>query len=140
MNRVSVGRLTTLAVILVAGALAVSEPAHRTPYAIVTGLAVVLFIVLIRMTQRLDARRRVAMARAKVNEQAALRAERAWSQIAPQPWTWPADADEPLRTDLDVTGSFSLFHLLPSLSRALGAPLLRQWFASPSAAEQTERA
>jgi len=135
MNRVSVARLATLAVILVAGALAISEPAHRAPYAIVTALAAALFVALIRTTQRLDARRRAAVARAKVNEQAALRAERAWSQIDPQPWTWPADADEPLRTDLDVTGSESLVQLLPTLSRALGAPLLRQWFASPSTSE-----
>jgi hypothetical protein len=131
MNRVSLARLAATAAVLVAGALAISEPAHRALYGSAAALSAVLFVVLVRMTQRLDARRRVAVARASVSEQGAFRAERAWAKIDPQPWTWPPDAGEPLRLDLDVTGSDSLIQLLPTISRALGAPLLREWLASP---------
>jgi hypothetical protein len=130
MDRVALARLLMTAVVLVAGALAVTEPRYRTILATVAALAVVLFIVLMRSTQRLDARRRVALARAKVSEQGALRAERAWPEIDPQPWTWPSDPDDALRADLDVVGPESLIQLLPTLSRALGGRMLRAWFAT----------
>jgi ABC-type multidrug transport system fused ATPase/permease subunit len=133
MNRVSVARLVTTAGFLLAGASVISEPRHRMLLATAAGAVALLFIGLVRMSQQLDTSRRAALARAKVSEQAALRAERVWPQIDPQPWTWPSDEDEPLRRDLDVVGSESLIQLLPTISRALGAPLLRAWFARPHA-------
>jgi len=131
-NRVSIARLVTTAAILVAGALAISEPQRRMSLSMTAAAAVAVFVGLVRISQRLETSRRAALDRAKVSEQGALRAERAWSEIDPQPWTWPPDDDEPLRADLDVVGSASLVQLLPTLSRALGAPLLRAWFAGPS--------
>jgi len=129
MNRVSIARLVMTAVFLLAGALGISEPRQRTLSGVTAAAAAVLFVVLVRTSQRLNGRRRAALARAKVSEQGALRAERAWPEIDPQPWTWPSDDDEPLRADLDVVGSASLTQLLPTVSRALGAPLLRGWFS-----------
>ena len=131
INRVSIARLVTTAAFLIAGALAISEPERRTLFGIATAALIALFVALVRRSQRLDSVRRFALARAKVNEQAALRVERAWPDIDPQPWTWPSDHDEPLRTDLDVVGSASLVQLLPTISRALGAPLFRAWFGNP---------
>jgi len=128
INQVSISRLVATAAFLVAGALTISDPKHRTLSAIATVCLIVVFVMLVRASQRLRAGRRAALARAKVSEQAALRAERAWAEIDPQPWTWPSDDDEPLRADLDVAGSASLIQLLPAISRALGAPLLRSWF------------
>src|SRR4051812_1990001 len=87
MNRVSFARLVMTAAMLVFGALAVTEPRYRSAFGAGAALAAVAFVLLVRATQRLDGDRRVALARAKVNEQGALRAERAWSQIDPQPWT-----------------------------------------------------
>ena len=133
INRVSIARLVLTAAFVIAGALAISEPHRRMLLATTAATLVVLFILLVRMSQRLDAARREALARAKVSEQAGLRAERAWPEIDPQPWTWPSDDDEPLRADLDVVGSESLIQLLPTISRAMGAPLLRAWLAGPHA-------
>jgi ABC-type multidrug transport system fused ATPase/permease subunit len=131
INRVSIVRLVLTAMFLIAGALAISEPHRRTLLIVASAAIAVVFIVLVRMSNRLDTGRRAALARAKVSEQGALRAERAWAEIDPQPWTWPSDEDQPLRTDLDVLGSESLVQLLPTISRAMGAPLLRAWFAMP---------
>ena len=131
INRVSIARLVTTAAFLIAGALAISEPERRTLFGIATAALIALFVALVRRSQRLDSVRRFALARTKVNEQAALRVARAWPDIDPQPWTWPSDHDEPLRTDLDVVGSASLVQLLPTISRALGAPLFRAWFGNP---------
>ena len=137
INRVAIARLVVTAVFLVLGALAISDPPHRTPLAMGAAAAVAIFIALVRMSQHLDAGRRAALARAKVNEQGALRAERAWHEIDPQLWTWPSDAGESLRFDLDVVGSASLIQLLPTISRAMGAPLLRAWLGGPGARDDS---
>jgi hypothetical protein len=131
IDRVSVARLVMTAMIVVAGVAAYAKPQYRTVLATSTALAIVVFVALVRSTQRLDARHRVAIARAKISEQGALRAERAWSAVDPQPWKWESDGDESLRTDLDVVGVESLIQLLPMISRGVGAPLVRNWFATP---------
>jgi hypothetical protein len=128
-DRVSVARLAAAAAMVVAGALAFGEPRHRALLASAAAAALVLFIVLIRATQRLDVQRRRATARATVAEQSALRAERDWPKIDPQAFTWDA---QPLHADLDVTGRESLVQLLPMLSRGIGAPRLRAWLAAPA--------
>jgi hypothetical protein len=133
VERISVARLAMTAVLVIVGAAAVAEARYRIPLALVAGMAVVVFVALVRASHRLDGRRRIALARAKVSEQGALRAERAWAEIDPQPWTWESDGDDALRADLDVLGRESLIQLLPTISRGLGAPLLHDWFATPGA-------
>ena len=128
-HRVSVARLVTTAVFLVAGAGAISYPRDRFFLGIATVAAVVVFSVLVRWSTRLTRLRRDALGRATVSEQGAYRSDRAWSQILPQPWTWPADDGESLRIDLDVTGSASLIQLLPMISAGIAAPRMRAWLS-----------
>ncbi len=102
-------------------------------------LAIAGFVYLVRRSRRLDTLRLRALGRAGVSEQGAFRAGRLWSRIDPQPWTWPRDEGEHQRIDLDVVGAESLVQLLPSISAAVGAPRIRDWF-STLAAEDTVRA
>ena len=135
-ERVSIGRLAATVSIVVAAAAAIGEPRHRSAFWIVTALAFATLIALARWNQRLEAQRHRASARAQVSEQGAFRADRAWSQLDAQPWTWEADSDEPLRADLDVAGRESLVQLLPMISTGVGAPRLRDWFATNATTEE----
>lgn len=136
-ERVSIGRLAATVSIVVAAAAAIGEPRHRSAFWIVTALAFATLIALARWNQRLEAQRHRASARAQVSEQGAFRADRAWSQLDAQPWTWEeADSDEPLRADLDVAGRESLVQLLPTISTGVGAPRLRDWFATNATTEE----
>jgi len=129
-NRVAIARLLATAGFLILGAGAVSNPSRRTVIGLATAATVVIFALLVRWTTRLTTRRRDALGRATVAEQGAHRADRGWSHILPQPWAWPADGDETLRVDLDVTGSASLVQLLPMISAGIGAPRMRAWLSA----------
>lgn len=128
--RISFARLAAVAAILIAGAEALSRPRFGAALWSVAGLVAVGFILLVRRSRALGRLRSRALGRASVSEQGAYRAERDWPQILPQPWRWPADDQEWLRTDLDIVGSASLVQLLPAVSVGVGAPLLREWFAA----------
>ncbi|MGH7615932.1 MAG: MutS-related protein [Gemmatimonadaceae bacterium] len=130
IERVSLGRLAAAALIVLAAAAAIAEPHHRGVFVPGVALAIAGFAFLVRRSRRLDTLRRRALGRAAVSEQGAFRAERLWSRIDPQPWTWPRDDGEHQRIDLDVVGTESLVQLLPSMSAAGGAPRIRQWFAT----------
>jgi hypothetical protein len=130
MDRISVARLTVAALIVVAIAGAIARPERRNLFVPAIAVTIAGFIALVRWSRRLDDRRRRALSRAAVGEQGAYRAERSWSSIDPQPWTWPSDEGEHQRIDLDITGTESLVQLLPTISAAVGAPRLREWFAT----------
>jgi len=128
IERVSIARLVAAALMVLAGAAAIADPAHRVWFEAGLALAIAGFIALVRQSRRLDTLRRGVLARATVSEQGAFRAERLWSRIAPQPWTWPRDDEEHQRIDLDVVGTESLVQLLPIISAGIGAPRIREWF------------
>ena len=130
IERVSLARLAAAALIVLAGAAAIAEPGQRVWFEAGLALTIAGFAGLVRRSRTLDALRRRALARATVSEQGAFRAERLWSRIDPQPWTWPRDDEEHQRIDLDVVGAESLVQLLPSISAGIGAPRMRAWFAS----------
>jgi MutS-like protein len=88
------------------------------------------FIALVVRNRRLAELRDAALGRATVSEQGAFRSERLWAQIDPQPWSWPRDDGERQRVDLDVAGPESLIQLLPSISAAVGASRIREWFTA----------
>src|SRR4051794_14965444 len=128
-NTVSIARLATTAAFLLAGAAALSNPAHRVLFGLATAATVAIFALLVRWSTRLTTLRRVALGRVTVSEQGAHRADRAWSHVLPQPWQWPSDDGDAVRIDLDVVGPASLIQLLPMLSAAIGAPRMRAWLS-----------
>jgi hypothetical protein len=130
INRVSFARLAAAAGFLVAGAEALTHPRYASALGAATAAIVVLFVVLVRSSQRLVKLRHTALGRAAVNEQGAYRADRDWSNVRPQPWTWPVDESEWLRVDLDVVGRASLIQLLPAMSAGIGAPRMREWLST----------
>jgi hypothetical protein len=130
INRVSFARLAAAAGFLVAGAEALTHARYATVLGLLTAAIVVLFVLLVRASQRLAKSRHAALGRAGVNEQGAYRAERDWPNIRPQPWSWPTDESEWLRVDLDVVGRASLAQLLPAISAGIGAPRLREWLST----------
>lgn len=136
INRVSIARLAAAAGFLVAGAEALTHPRYAAPLGAATAAVVVLFALLVRWSQRLTKLRHTALGRAGVNEQGAHRAERDWSNVRPQPWSWPADDNEWLRIDLDIVGRASLIQLLPAISAGIGAPRLREWLSTIASAEE----
>lgn len=137
---ISLFRLATAAVTALLAVTAVAEPKHRAWFLAGSVPSVYIFVELVRRTNRLDTRRQFILGRAHVNEQAAFRAERTWSRIEPQPWTWKRDLPERWLDDLDILGTESLVQLFPPVSQALGAPRLREWMSAQSeTAELRER-
>ena len=130
IERVSLSRLGVALLVVIAAAGAFGEPRHRAVFVAALALAMAGFVALVVRNRRLAERRNAALGRATVSEQGALRAERRWAQIDPQPWAWPSDDDARLRADLDVAGPESLIQLLPSISAAVGASRIREWFTA----------
>jgi len=130
ITQISFARLAATAAVLVAGAEAFAQPRYRSVLGVATAVAIVVFALLVRMTQGLVKRRQSAVGLAKVCEQGAYRADRDWPHVLPQPWAWPTDGDESLRVDLDIVGNASLVQLLPAMSAGVGAPRMREWLSS----------
>ena len=130
IERVSLARLATAALIVLAIAGAIAEPQRRAVFLPLVGVTIAGFAALVVHHRRLDNRRLLALRHAAVSEQGAFRADRLWPQIDPQPWTWPTDDDARQRVDLDVVGAESLVQLLPAISSGVGAPRIRAWFGT----------
>lgn len=128
IERLSLIRLLVALAVVIAAAGAIGEPRYRVVFILALVLALAGFITLVVQTRRLRRLRNRALGRATVSEQGASRADRMWSQIDPQRWQWPRDDGEHERVDLDVTGHESLVQLLPTISAAVGAPRMREWF------------
>ncbi|HEX6642080.1 MAG TPA: hypothetical protein VF215_13260 [Thermoanaerobaculia bacterium] len=130
IERVALSRLAVALLAVIAAAGAFGEPRHRAVFATALVLAAAGFVTLVVRNRRLTELRITALGRATVSEQGAFRAERQWARIDPQPWSWPSDDAEHQRVDLDVAGPESLIQLLPSISAAVGASRIREWFTS----------
>jgi hypothetical protein len=136
ITRISFARLAATAAIVVAGAGLFSDVQRRGVFALAMGVAIGVFALLVVWNERLSKLRRRAVGRASVSEQGAHRADRDWTHITPQPWTWLPDAEEWLRVDLDVVGSASLVQLLPTMSASVAAPRMRQWLTDIASPEE----
>ena len=130
IERVSLARLVTAALIVIAIGGAIAEPQRRAAFLLAVVLTIAGFVVLVVHHRRLDKLRLLALRRADVSEQGAFRTDRLWPRIDPQPWTWPTDDDARQRADLDVIGAESLVQLLPGISAGVGAPRIRAWFGT----------
>lgn len=135
VDRFAALRLAAFAAVLLLVAAAIANPRGRTLFAIAAGAATLVFALLIAQSRRLGAERHRAADIARVNEQAAFRAERDWARIDVQDWG-ADDADE-ARSDLDIFGSRSLVQLLPPTS-TLGRARLRDWLLQRAAVEDTQ--
>jgi hypothetical protein len=130
IERVALSRLGVALLVVISVAGAFGEPRHRAVFVFAVILSTAGFIALVVRNRRLAELRDAALGRATVSEQGAFRAARRWAQIDPQPWSWPSDDGERQRVDLDVAGPESLIQLLPSISAAVGASRIREWFTA----------
>ena len=131
-QQISVARLAVFALVVIAGAAAIAYPGRRTAWVIVAAIAALSFARLLAASQRLSAARRRALTVAAVNAQSAARVERQWDGVPLPAVASPTSEDDPLQDDLAIFGPRSLAHLLPPLSRAHGAPLMRSWLVGPA--------
>lgn len=116
-------RLGSFVGVLLLLAEAVASVRARTPCEWGAAIAFVAFLLLIRRSDQLTAKRRRIADIGVINEQAAYRAERNWAEIVPNDWS-DAGGD---RWDLDIVGPRSLVQLLAPVS-TLGRRCLWEWF------------
>ena len=116
--------------VFVAGVAAFSSPwwlaASEGIAAILTGVCVIGFTILVTLHNRAsETLRRHATLRA-VADEAEARRHRRWDQLPLHDTTQPSTA-HPFGGDLDLFGRRSLFHLLYTAGSALGLETLRLW-------------
>jgi hypothetical protein len=135
IDGVAAVRLALFLSALVLCAEAVANVRLRIFFGISSVIVMVVFCLLIRHSARLAARRSRIADVARINEQAAFRAERDWTRIVPQEWN---EDEGEARLDLNIFGSQSLVQLLPPVS-ALGRNCLRTWLLERTTIEERNR-
>ena len=134
-QRLGLARLVVFALIVLVVAAAIAYPARRTEWLVVVVIVVFSFARLLAASRRVGAARARALTVAAVNEQSAARVERQWDGVPLPAIASPTSDDDPLQGDLAIFGPRSLAHLLPPLSRAHGAPLMREWLTTPTSSD-----
>ncbi len=112
------------------------------PLAIVGGLLLIAFLILVQYHVRLGNLRKQAEERRAINQEAAWRLTRDWQHL-PLRSTYRAQATHPYADDLDLFGPASLFHLLYPGGTPRGEATLRAWlldFAKPTAIQERQQA
>jgi len=131
-QQLSVARLAVFAFVVVAAAAAIAYAGWRTMWVVWAAIGALSFARLLAASERYAAARSRALTVVAVNEQAAARIEREWDEVPMPAVASPLPDDDPLQADLAVFGPRSLAHLLPPVSRAHGAPLMRSWLTQPA--------
>jgi ABC-type cobalamin transport system ATPase subunit len=107
----------------------VGPMAWRGPAAVLTGLILVIFFLLVVRHRRVKQRRARAETMADINRMGIARTQRNWTELPPGPIPDPG-RDHPYVLDLDVTGQGSLAQLLSTANLPPGLNCLREWLFS----------
>jgi len=133
LGNVRLGAFLAAVVFLLAGL----QSGSVFSYALVV-LSLVGFIFLIARHRKLGRAHRRAAALHDLNNEALLRADRAWNEL-PLRHTFPELPGHPFANDLDLFGHASLFHLLETVETPMGADRLRQWLLNPATTKVIEQ-
>jgi hypothetical protein len=130
LSRIRIGLFALFVVCVV---IATASPAWRATALYTLAAAIVAFIVVAVIHDRVEKRRAHQRALADLNRESRDRIARNWSTL-PEPPSVEVDADHPYAGDLDLTGHASLLHLIGPPNTPAGRQELAGWLLRMSEA------
>ena len=133
-GRLANRRLVTFLAAIVLILLAVDLPAMRPLLLAGAGMAIVVFVLLVRASRAAERAMRRLDALVAINREGAARAVRSWTQL-PDPDAVEVGEDHPYAHDLDLFGHASVMQLLGTVATAPGRETLSRWLGAPAPAD-----